>query len=187
MIQTITDIIRNILGDTAKDTYDIFTFVNSRVFTLSEANIVAVSSLLVNEIDVDMSGNWSFNSTLNKITIEDDYSLTADDTLQINYSAYNDYSDGEILSAIKYALVKLSINYGLFIVAGTNINPEPTPSQQNLIALVASILLKPENRSIRMPDLSITQMSTLSTDDRINKIIALFKQNPGQFSFLQTF
>lgn len=188
MLSTIRTLMRSILGDSAKTTPpDIFTYVNSKVFTLSEPQVVSVDSVYVNDVEVDTSGNWTFSSTTNKLTFDDSYTLNADDTIEVNFTYYSDYSDNELTDAIKYALVKLSINYGLFIVSGTNINPEPTSSQQNLIALIASILLKPENRSIRMPDLSITQMSTLSTDERITRIIALFKQNPGQFSFLQTF
>ena len=188
MLNTIIAKIRNILGDSAKTTPpDIFTYVSSRVFTLSEPNVVSVDSVLVNDVEVDMSGNWTYSSSTNKVTFEDAYSLTADDVIEINFSYYNDYSDAELTDAIKYALIKLSINYGQFFVSGTNINPEPTISQQNLIALIAAILIKPDYRNIRMPDISLSTNEKFSKEEQISSIIVKFKQNPGKFTFLQTF
>ena len=115
------------------------------------------------------------------------YSLNADDVIQINFTYYNNYSNNELTDAIKYALVKLSANYSTFIFNNSVINPEPTVEEQNLIALVASILLKGDYRSIRLPDMSLLTNEKLSKDEQIDKLVMKFKHNSGLFSLWQTY
>jgi len=173
--------IRQILNETAQDGFDIFTFETSRVFNLTESLIITVDTVIVNDIEVAESGNWSYNATTNKLTFEDDYTFTASSSIEIYYSYYSNYSDTEIRNYIKSAIYSLTTyGYKTFVLTGSGsntVNPEPTQEEENLIALIASILMRPNNTNIRMPDLSISQAGkVLNTEEKISRAVAAFKK-----------
>ena len=154
---------------------DIFTYENSNVFTLTESNVSSVSTVLVNDEELN-SGDWSYDSTTNKVTIST--SLSTGDIVEIRYSYYPNYSDTEIKRYIEAALVYISANnYKTFIVENETIFPEPDDREKNLIALITAILIQPNNQTIRLPDVSIVAPRDLPTDQKISRAISLFKKN----------
>ena len=164
---------------------DIFTYTTSAVFTLSEPNAVSVSSVLQNDSELS-SSDYSYDSSTNKVTIS--ASLTSGDTIEVQYTHFPDFSNNEVDSAIRAAVVHLSIkNFYTFEIGSDDyVYPEPLDSEQNLIAFVASIILKPDNKSYRLPDISITMPAgTLPLDNIISRAIAIFKNNThGVFSII---
>jgi hypothetical protein len=175
---------RNLLEDFLTATYDVFTYENSKIFSLTENNINNVTEVYVN--DVSSAVIHSYNTTSNKVTISS--SLVSGDSVRIDYTCYPNYSDSEIRSYIQAALVHLSINnYYNFEYDSTNdeIYPTPEPKEENLIAIVTSLLINPDNRSIRLKDLSINIPNDLPTDQKISKTIARFKKDShGIFDIL---
>jgi hypothetical protein len=171
--------LRNLLQENYETVKDIFTFSSSRIFTLSEDKVGSIIAVLKNDNEVSESGNWSYSTTTNKLTFESGYSLTAGDTIEIQYTAYPNYSDSELQSFVKAAIVKISVlTYKTFEINDDDINPEPAEDEENLIAEVASIIIKPDNKSYRLPDLTITQpISSIGTDELIRKAVATFKRN----------
>ncbi len=167
--------IRNILQDNLVLRSDIFTYDNSSVFTFTENNVSSISEVYIN--DVSSGVTYTTNSLLTKITISSP--MTSGDTVQVDFYCYSKYSDTELTAYIKIALYHLGLyNYCDFIVeSGDLIYPTPTANEENLIALIAAILIEPNNESIRLPDLSISTANKLSTQEQIDRTISRFKKN----------
>ena len=178
MSLTISDILvllRYIINDIAQTGSDMFEYTTSSVFTLTESNVLTVTDVAIN--DVTSAVSYSYNSTLNKVTITT--SLITGDNIEINYTYYNNYSDTELTSYIYNALVHLSINkYYDFQILNDTIYPDTTESEKNLIAIIASVLINPGNKSYRTPDLTVTVADKIPTFDRIKRIIAAYKKSP---------
>jgi len=175
---------RNILGDISLTGQDNYTYENSSIFTLSESNVITVSSVYVNGVELDTS-DYSFDSSTNEITIT--ASLTTGDTVTINYTYYSNFSDDEINAAIKSAIFYISVNnYSDWqVMSDDGIYPEPEIREQNLIAIISSLILEPDNKSYRLPDLSVIAPSDDPLPIKISKIIGTFKKNStGIFEIL---
>jgi hypothetical protein len=144
------------------------------VFTLSESNVNSVVTVYRNDVS---NSSYTYNSTTKKVTYTG--TLTAGDTVQIDFTYYPNYSDTEIQSYIHSALVHLSNhNYEDFTVeSGNSIYPELTPQEETLVALIASILIEPDNKTIKLPDIRIETPNDLPTYDKIAKVISSFKHN----------
>jgi uncharacterized membrane protein len=154
---------------------DIFIYGSSSVFTLEENNVISVTTVLVNDVELS-SGDWSYDTSTNKVTVT--ASLVAGDTVEIRYTYYSNYSSNEIENAIQAALVHISANnYKDFIEEATYIFPEPSEREENLIAMVAALILDGDNISYRLPDMSISRPSGKPTHDKISQVIAIFKKN----------
>lgn len=190
MAVTIADlesIVRELIQDlpTSMIPGDIFTYTNDSTFTLTESNVISVNTILHNNTELG-SGDWSYDSSTNKVTITT--SLTSGDIVEIQYTYYPNYSSMEIKKYIKAALVHISAcNYKTFIVSGSNdtIYPYPSTEEKYLIALIASILIKPDNKSYALPDVRITMPRDVPTIEKIRQTIATFKHNSaGIFDIL---
>lgn len=192
-IAEITSIVRSITNEYSQKNRDIFFYEGNRVFELGENNIIApLVAVSINNVELGSSGAWSYNSTTNKLTFENSVTLTTDYIITVDYNYYPNFSDTEIKEYIKSAIVHISLNgYSTFTYDSTLniINPETTSIQGNLIAMIASILMKPNNKTYRLPDITIqVPGTTLSTDEMIRKTIAVFKRNThGVFSLVGGF
>lgn len=183
---TIRTKIRSLLNEGSKTGTDIFTYESSDIFSISEDRVISVSDVLVNDVSIG-SGNWTYSSTTNKVTIASGVAITAGDTIQINYSYYPNYSDTELNGYIQAAISHIAVNnYQTFQVDGDDINPEPTEAEENLIAVVVGVIINPENKSYTVQELRVqVPSSSLSTHDKIAKIVNTFKRNShGVFSVI---
>ena len=169
--------LRAILGDEIRNGVDMLQYNTSSVFSLSEPNTQTVVSVAVN--DVTSGITYTYDSTEQKVTITS--SLITDDIIEINNTYYSNYSDSELTGYIKHAMGYISVNqYADWeFKDDNNIYPTPTFAEQNLIAMVAAIIIDPENKSIRTPDFSITMKNPMTTADMISKVIAIFKKSPA--------
>jgi len=183
-LSDITSIVRNLIEDYAKTGKDIFTYGSSNIFTLTESNVSSVTTVLVNDISSGVS--YTYSSSTNKVTVSS--SLTSGDTVEVDYSYYPNYSDTELENYVKNALVYLSIsNYYTFTVDTDDdeIYPDPTEKEKNLLAMVAAIIIEPDNKNYRLPDISISvPSSSLPTDEKIRRTIAIMKKNVHGLFFI---
>ena len=191
-ITTIESLVRSLLGDYEHtDGRDVFIYENSAVFTLTESNAIEVDTVLHNDA-VLTSGQYSYSTSTNKVTVSK--SLTSGDVIEIQYSYYPNYSSAEIQSYIRAALVHLSVNnfYNFKIdddlstvEEDDTIWPEPTETEKNLIAIVTSLLIEPDNKSYGLPDLRINVPGDLPLHSKISKAIAICKNNShGVFNLI---
>lgn len=179
IVSSITATIRSLIGENSTTSKDTFVFNSSRIFSLSEDNIIDVNAVYKNDVELAESNNWSYSSTTNKVTLQNSVTLTAGDVLDFSYSYYPNYSDAEILAFIKNALVYIAINnIETYLYQDDDINPEPCDETQYLIAMIASILIRPENTSYRLPDVAIfAPRDSVSKDEMIRRVITVFKKN----------
>jgi len=178
--------VRVLIDDNLTTVSDLFTYDNSAIFTLTENNVVTITDVYKN--DISSAVIHTYSSTTGKVTISS--SLTSGDSIKVEYTCYQNYSDTEITAYIQAALIHLSINnYYNFNYDSTtdSIYPTPDDKEENLIALVTSILIDPDNRSIRLKDLNISNAKDYPTDQKIAKIIGRFKKDGhGVFDILGT-
>jgi hypothetical protein len=175
-VSDITSNVRRLIDDNLVTVEDVFTYGSSTSFTPTESNVSSIVDVLVN--DVSSGVTHSYNSTTGKVTVTS--SLTAGDTVEIQYTCYKNYSDAEIKNYIRNALIHLTINqYYTFEYdsTGDEIYPTPSTKEGNLIALITSILINPDNRTIRLPDITISVPNDDPTDIKISKAIAKFKHD----------
>ena len=147
--------------------------IGSSVFTLTETNAISVTDVLVN--DSSSGVTYTYSSSTNKVTISS--SLTSGDTIEIQYTYYPNYSSTEIQNYIRAAAVHLSINkyYTFEIDSDGDIYPAITECEKNLLAFIAAVLMEPNNKTYRLPDITIQVPNALSKEDMIRKAIAVFK------------
>lgn len=180
--------LRIIIGEYAKTETDIFVYESSDVFILSNTNAISVTKVYKNDVSVSESGNWSYDSTTNRLSFLSGFSLLVDDVIKVEFSAYPNYSDTEIDNFIKNAVYQISIrHYKIFeIDSGDVIQPEPSEKEENLIVMIAGILMKPDNKTIRTPDLTIiVPKDSMPVDRMIDKVVGAFKRNlTGVFAIL---
>jgi hypothetical protein len=184
-ISTIKSKVRQLIGDNLVTVSDVFTYGSNKTFSLTESNAVDVTNVYKNNVEMGDS-EVSFDTTNNKVTIN--LSLTSGDTIEVKYTCYQNYSDNEILAYIQAALIHLSLNnYYDFSYDSTDdaIYPEPELREDNLISIITSLLINPDNKSYRLPDISVNVPNDLPIHDKISKTIALFKKNTsGIFEIL---
>lgn len=180
---TIIEKIRDIIGDNLVKSVDIFEYLSSDIFTLQEANPIESSlSVLVNGLLHNGSGKWSFDPNTNKITVDD---IAVSDIIEIDYNTYLKYSDNEIKSYIRAALVYISVEkYKDFKNQSDYIFPTPIEKEENLIALIASILINPPVKSYRTPEFSITFGETMSKEEKIKKLVKQYKSYIGVIDYI---
>jgi hypothetical protein len=183
-LASITTLVRYLLGDTSKSQVpgDIFTYENSKVFTLFESNATAVDDVLVNDTSSGVS--YTYDSSKQTVTISS--SLSSGDTVEVQYAYYPNYSDTEIQDYIQASIIHLSVNnFYDFTISDSKVFPDPTPQEQRLIAIVTALLIEPDNKTYRLPDLTINVPRDLPLHDKIRKTIMIAKQNShGTFNIL---
>jgi hypothetical protein len=173
-VTTIKTRIRQMLGDFSSSTSDIFTYGSSSVFTLSESNVISITTVYNNDSTIGVV--YSYSSTTNKVTITS--SLTSGDIIQVDYTYYPNYSDSELLQYIQSTLIYLTINnYGEFEYdsADDAIYPDLEDREENLVAAVTAVLIEKPMDTLRLPDITINFPKNDPVDIKIKKLISSFK------------
>ena len=178
-VTSITPLVRYLLVDFAQTLTpgDIFTYTGSNVFTLSQPNPI-VGGIVAVYWNGSATGNYTVDSTGTMVTLGVSFSIG--DTVQIQYEYYPNYSDLELQAYVQSAIIYMSVyNYYTFeIDSNNNIYPDATPREQNLIAFIASILAKPDNIGVRLPDMSITvPAKNMPTRDIVAQAVRIFKHS----------
>jgi hypothetical protein len=171
ILQDIRQKIYSLVEDFEKRGSEVFTYGVSNIFTIAEQNIT-LNSVMVNG---EVSGvDYHFEPLTNQITINS--SLLVGDIIQIDYS-YHQYTDDEINGYVRASTVWFSVyshNYKDFQLDEDmdSIMPTPTAQEADLLALIASIILKPDYTSYRLPNLTVTYRREIPKYERIEKLIA---------------
>ena len=129
--------------------------------------------------------NYSYSTSTGKITVVG--TLTpGSDSFEINYSYFQKYSDTELQGFIRSAISYLVVEkYGCFIIKPPAlIFPTPSESEENLIAIVASILIKGDLISYRTPEITMTFERGDNKEKKIKKIIRQFKKTYGILTYI---
>jgi len=172
--------IKALIEDFAKSDFQVFKYTNSNIFTLAEPNITAVANVLINGNGLQSGESFSLDSGTNKITVIG-VSFNVGDTIEVDY-AFNKYSDSEIDEYIRAALVWLSIydyTEGDFEIENNNIYPTLSNKEEDLVAIIASILIKPDFTNYKLPNVSVSYPEHSTKEERIKDLINYFKHGIG--------
>ena len=176
--------LRYLLNDNSTSGKDVFTYGSSTIFTLSESNVIAITDVYRNSVASGVT--HTYDSTSNKVTITS--SLTSGDTIEIDYTYYPNYSTTELTNYVQAALVHLSIcNYYDFEYDSTDdaIYPTPTTKEENIISAIAELLIKPDNKSYKLPDITVNVPDDLPLHDKIRKLISVYKKDSSGLFFVE--
>ena len=180
--------LRNLIQDNLKTTgRDVFTYEttsSSKIFTLTESNISSATIVVYKNGSVFASSNYSYSTTTGKLTVTG--TLAAGDSLEILYSYYTKYSDSEMQGFIKAAISYVSVEaYKTFAVSSDNvIFPTPSETEENLLAIVAHILVKGDIVSYRTPELTISFERGDSKEKKIKKFIRQCNKTYGILDYI---
>ena len=180
--------IRNLIEDGLKtDGRDVFQYesiTSSKIFTLTENNVSSSTIIVYKNGTLWAGTNYSYSSTTGKITVTG--TLGAGDSLEVNYSYYLKYSDTELQGFARGAISYLVVDkYKCYIVKPPSlIFPTPTEDEENLIAIVATILIKGDVISYRTPELTINFERGDSKEKKIKKLIRQFQKTFGVLDYV---
>jgi len=186
MLDEIKTKIRALTEDIGKSDFETFTYTASSIFTLAEENINEITKVLKNGVELG-SGEYSFDSTTNKITIT--ASLTSGNEIEVDYTYYK-YSSTELTEYVRASLVWISIfaykeGEKDFEIETDEIYPTPENKDADLIALVSSILINPDYTSYRLPNLTVNYNNKLTKEEKIERLVNKFKMGVGVSDVLQ--
>jgi len=181
MISNIKDKIRALIFDISKSDFETFTYTTTNIFTITQTNIT-ISKVLLNGEEIE---DYTFDEDTNKITIQIS-GLESGDLIEVDY-LYTKYSDTELNEYIRASLVWISVfsynpqDYELAVESGSDdvIYPTPDNRTSDLIALIASIIIKPDFSQYSLPNVKIVYPRTMVKEDRIEKLIKAFNKGLG--------
>ena len=179
IIEKVRDLISDNLITIGRDVFVYESITSSKIFTLTESNVTASTIVVYKNGTVWAGTNYSYSATTGKLTVTG--TLVAGDSLEVVYSYYQKYSDTEIQGFIRGAISYLVVEkYRCFAVMPPDmIFPTPTSNEENLIAVVASILIKGDIVSYRTPELTINFERGDSKEIKIKKFVRQFKKTYG--------
>jgi hypothetical protein len=182
-LTTIKTKIRSLVEDFEKTDSETFKYANSTIFPLAEDNIISVSKVTKNDATLG-SGEWDYDSTNNEVSVS--ASLSNEDLITVYYSYYK-YSDTELTGYIRNALGWISIyahEETDFELEATSIEPTPTNKEEDLIAVVAAIIIKPNWSEYRLPNITVRYPRTEDKEKKIKRIIMEFRRGIGIFDVI---
>ena len=187
MITTILNKIRGLIADLEKSDYQSFTYSTSAVFKIGRENVDSVTGVLKNGSALS-SGDYSYDSTTQEVTVS--ASLTANDIIRVNYTYYK-YSDTELKGYVRAALVYLSVySYTLtgdedFELETDDIYPTPTNKDTDVIALIASIIVKPDYSLYKTSTVEVRYPRTMRKEERIKEFIQAARWAIGDIGIIE--
>jgi len=176
LIAELRDKVRALIEDFLKTSSgETFTYTTGdQVFTLQEENIQSVISVTKNGEALG-SGEYSFDNSSNELTIS--ASLSSGDIIIVKYTYYK-YSDTEIDGHIKSAIVWISVSSycetDYEMDSDGDIYPTPNNKEEDLFAVIASIIIKPNYTEYRLPNLTVRYPRTMDKETKIQKLIEKF-------------
>jgi len=192
IITLIRGLIKDILNSTGRNAFE---YDSDSSFKLSDSRVSASTIKVYQNGTLLPSTEWSYNADTNKVTITfitSGYSLTAGDDIVITFSFYEKYSDTEITSYIKSNLTRFTqkrykkrfyMNDDNEVVTDNGANP--TRSEGDLIAIITSIDIDPQNIDIKTRDFSLSATENKSKSELMDDTFAQFDRGYISLDFLE--
>ena len=183
MLTKIIAKVRAIISDRLKTDSEVFEYVSSLVFQLTEVNITDVSKVTINQAELDSGEDFTLETSTLKVTLN--AMPTVGDEIEVFFTYYEKYSDTELTEYIRAALVYCNIygdtNFDLDDLGGSAYAIEPTPSQreEDLISLITATLILPEYSSYKLDTISVTFPRQQDKETKIRKLVAAVTDYSG--------
>ena len=183
MLSIIRGKIRALVTDFPKTGFETFLYTTTPTFTIAQENIT-LTKVLLNGVEID---DYTFDTVTNKITVTVS-ALDTTDVIEVDYTYYK-YSNSELNEYIRSALVWISVyssddeDYELELAEESGehniISPTPDNRTTDLIALISSILIKPDYSQYKLPNVTVVYPRNMSKELRIEKLIGKFNVGLG--------
>ncbi len=179
MFATVKTKIRALIRDPLKTGSEVHEYTTSLIFTLSEPNVVGLTTTTVNGDALESGETATYSLATNQVTLAG-VSLTAGDEVEFIFTFYAKYTETELTDWIVASLVYISLygeckDFELETDGDGDYNIEPTPSnkEEDMIALVAGILINPDWSEYKLPNITLVFAgNTQDKDTRIGRLIA---------------
>lgn len=184
MLERIIVKIRALIEDSLNTRIEVHTYTTSKTFFLKENNPLSLIQTLCdgNALGVGQSAN--LEATTGIVTLTGTF--TSGNVLRFTYT-FAKYSDSILYNYARSALVYLSL-YGEqdFELEGSSeddyyVSPTPDNQEEDLIAIVAALLINPNFKSYKFGNVTITLPETLTKDAKIKNIISDYYAGIGVF------
>lgn len=180
MLVEIRGKIRTLVGDLGVVNTEVFEFTTSNIFTLCTENVTAINSVKINGNELGSGETYSFNSTTNELTLT--ATLTSGDNIEVKFTSYK-FSETELDKYIEAGLVYISMfadnTDDDWEIEDEEIYPTPNNKEEDLIALVASILIKPDYSSYKLSNVTVTYPRSMTKEERIVELVTRFFRGNG--------
>jgi hypothetical protein len=182
--------VRDLIHDDTEPSYYTEVYNTDKTFTLPDASIVS-STLQVyqnNVLLVNTSGHveYTIDITVPSVTIESTVTLGQGDVISFRYSCYKQYTDAEIKQYIHSSIIRLSCEkYTTFVLRDDEvIFPTPVEQDENLICLIASILMEGNLARYKTPDIELEFAKDEDNESRIKRTIRMFRKTFGVVDYM---
>ena len=181
--------IRSLTEDSSKSDIQAHTVTDdaeSVSFIMIEPRILAITEVQINESDLGSGQSYAYNSATNKITVT--ATLVATDIITVYFTYYKTNSDDSIIGYIRSALCWISYcDYRDFEISEDEdlIYPTPENKEEDLIALIASILINPNYSRYSLPNRTVVYPRTMDKNEKIKQLVYEFDKTDGYFSLLE--
>lgn len=179
MLSDIREKIQALIEDKLKRDFETFTYQSGdKKFILAESNIVTIVKVTKNGVALG-SGQYAYDSSTNELEIT--ATLVANDIIIVSYT-YRKYSNTELDEYIRASLVWISYfayDETDYELESENVYPTPSNRDTDLIALVSSILIRPDYTRYSLPNLTVVYNNKLTKDQKIQKLISRFRMGLG--------
>ena len=187
----IITMIRGFIDDVLRtDGRDSHLYDQDTSFSLGK-DFVSASSISVfqNGVELTLTTDYTYSASTNKVTIT--ATLVKKDEIIITFSYYEKYSDTEITTYLSSCLAQFVVNrYPKYfymddgeVVSMNNVNP--TVEEGNIMAIITSISIDPNNVNIKTKDFTITAEENESKSEQINRVFSQWTRTFGSPEFLE--
>ena len=190
---SITPIIKKVralaVDDYNKDSMT-YEFLSDLTFTLPNASVqgssikVYINGALVENVTGDTK--YTFDEDTSKLTFEYQSGLLASgDIIEVYFKCYKNWTDDEVVQYIHAAIIRMSVEkYTTFVLRDdATIFPTPVETDENLIALIASILMEGNLASYRTNEINIAYAKDEDNDSRSKRTLRQWKKTYGVLDY----
>ena len=167
---------RALCSDFSTKGVETFTYSSGdKVFILQEEYPDDITSVTVNGVALG-SGTYSYDTDTNELTISGSGLVDSGDVIVVRYTYYK-YSNSEIDEYVRGALAWISLFAFCasdFEFEDDDVYPTPTSKEEDLIAIISAILIKPNYSEYKLPNITVKYPRTMDKDTKIQRIIEKF-------------
>ena len=178
MMDRLIRIIRGLCGDNLSTKSENHPYGSSNVFTLFQDNANALLSTLIDGVALQSGQSASLSG--NDVTVV--ASLTTGEVLTFKFDYYSNFSDAQIKAAIESALSYISIKDlkdFYYNTTDEQITPYPNKKEEYLIAIIASIILKPNYTMYSTSTIEVRCAGNKSKEEKIDDVLKNYHFNPS--------
>ncbi len=175
-LDTLYQKIRALINDHKSKGVELFEYKNSPTFIIAQNNIEIIKTT---NKETGQELSKSFNEESNELTLslESAEEVSFGDKIEVSFNFYN-YSNNELKEYIRASFVWLNIyssECNKYEVEDNDIYPTPNDDTLDLIAIIASIIIKPNYSEYKTSNHTVRYPRTMTKEDKIEQLIKRYK------------